>query len=152
MGMTMPTDLKIMHKQNSLQSAMLIFAFCIALSATLGALFIGEVLGQMPCVLCWYQRIAMFPLVLILGIAAYRDDPSAIIYAIPLSLMGLVVAAWHTGLYVGLIPEPIVPCTKSGPSCSSSEMAFFEIPIPLMSLISFAAITTLLLISGRKKT
>ena len=46
-------------------------AFLIALAATLGALFIGEVLGQMPCTLCWYQRIAMFPLVPILGLSLW---------------------------------------------------------------------------------
>ena len=52
-------------------------AFLIALAATLGALFIGEVLGQMPCTLCWYQRIAMFPLVPILGLSLWRDDGMA---------------------------------------------------------------------------
>ena len=52
----------------------LIAAFLIALAATLGALFIGEVLGQMPCTLCWYQRIAMFPLVPILGLSLWRAD------------------------------------------------------------------------------
>ena len=49
-------------------------AFLVALAATLGALFIGEVLGKMPCTLCWYQRIAMFPLVVILGVALWRND------------------------------------------------------------------------------
>lgn len=51
-------------------SIALALAFLIALVATLSALFIGEVLGKMPCTLCWYQRIAMFPLVVILGVAA----------------------------------------------------------------------------------
>ena len=46
-------------------------AFLVAMAATLGALFIGEVLGQMPCTLCWYQRIAMFPLVPILGLSLW---------------------------------------------------------------------------------
>ena len=66
----------------------LALAFFVALFATLGALFIGEVMGQMPCVLCWYQRVAMFPLAFILGVAAYRNDTSAIVYALPLSLVG----------------------------------------------------------------
>ena len=58
-------------------------AFVIALAATLGALFIGEVLGQMPCTLCWYQRIAMFPLVPILGLSIWRGDRLARVYALP---------------------------------------------------------------------
>lgn len=89
----------------------LIAAFLIALAATLGALFIGEVLGQMPCTLCWYQRIAMFPLVPILGLSFWRGDGIARTYAMPLVLAGLALAAWHSGLYAGLLPAPIVPCT-----------------------------------------
>ena len=130
----------------------LILAFVVALISTLAALFIGEVMGQMPCVLCWYQRIAMFPLAFILGVAAYRNDQSAIVYALPLSLVGFAVAAWHTGLYIGLIPEPIVPCTESGPSCTSSDMIFLGIPIPIMSLVSFFAIVALLSISRRRNS
>ena len=81
-------------------------AFLIALAATLGALFIGEVLGQMPCTMCWYQRIAMFPLVLILGLSLWRGDGIARSYGLPLALAGLAIAAWHSGLYAGLLPEP----------------------------------------------
>ena len=72
-------------------------AFLIALAATLGALFIGEVLGQMPCTLCWYQRIAMFPLVPILGLSLWRGDGMARAYALPLVLSGLALAAWFYG-------------------------------------------------------
>ena len=64
-------------------------AFLIALAATLGALFIGEVLGQTPCTLCWYQRIAMFPLVPILGLSLWRGDGMARLYGLPLALAGL---------------------------------------------------------------
>ncbi len=130
----------------------LALAFYVALFATLGALFIGEVMGQMPCVLCWYQRIAMFPLAFILGVAAYRNDKSAIVYALPLSLVGFAIAAWHLGLYIGLIPEPIVPCTENGLSCTSSAMIFLGIPIPIMSLVSFLAIVALLFISRSRNS
>ena len=66
-------------------------AFLISLAATLGALFIGEVLGQMPCTLCWYQRIAMFPLVPILGLSLWRRDGGARAYGLPLALGGLAL-------------------------------------------------------------
>jgi disulfide bond formation protein DsbB len=79
-------------------------AFLIALAATLGALFIGEVLGQMPCTLCWYQRIAMFPLVPILGLSLWRGDGMARTYALPLVVAGLALAAGIRGLRIGLMP------------------------------------------------
>ena len=74
------TDSKTLSRDDMSLSA----AFLIALTATLGALFIGEVLGQMPCTLCWYQRIAMFPLVLIFGLSLWRGDGMAKAYGLPL--------------------------------------------------------------------
>jgi disulfide bond formation protein DsbB len=121
-------------------------AFLIALAATLSALFIGEVLGQMPCTLCWYQRIAMFPLVAILGVALWIGDPRGRLYALPLALAGLVLAAWHSGLYAGLIPEPVVPCTENGPSCTDrAGQSILGLPIPYLSLAAFAGISICLI-------
>jgi disulfide bond formation protein DsbB len=120
-------------------------AFLIALAATLGALFIGEVLGRMPCTLCWYQRIAMFPLVVIFGIALWRDDPSARLTAWPLALAGATVALWHSVLYSGLIPQAIAPCTQNGPSCTdAAAQTVLGWPLPYLSLAAFAAIIALL--------
>lgn len=116
-------------------------AFIVALCATLGALFIGEVMGQMPCTLCWYQRIAMFPLVPLLALALWRGDAAGALYAAPLVLAGLAVALWHTGLYAGFLPETIAPCAETGPSCSDrAGMSIFGLPIPYLSLAAFAAI------------
>ncbi|MDH2328083.1 disulfide bond formation protein B [Cereibacter sp. SYSU M97828] len=116
-------------------------AFLLALATTLGALFIGEVMGQMPCTLCWYQRIAMFPLVPILGVAIWRGE-SGKAYALPLVLAGLAIAGWHSGLYAGLIPEGISPCTQDSPSCSDRmQMSVLGFPIPYLSLAAFAAIS-----------
>jgi len=124
----------------------LMAAFVIALAATLGALFIGEVLGQMPCTLCWYQRIAMFPLVPILGLALWRGDGMARPYGLPLALAGLAVAGWHSGLYAGVLPAPIVPCTENGPSCTGEAQMILGVPIPYLSLFAFAAILACLLL------
>ncbi|AJE45718.1 disulfide bond formation protein B [Celeribacter indicus] len=124
-------------------------AFLIALTATLSALFIGEVLGQMPCTLCWYQRIAMFPLVAVLGMALWSDDPRGRLYALPLALIGLVIAGYHSGLYAGLIAEPLVPCTQNGPSCTDrTGQSILGLPIPYLSLAAFAAIAILLAPKG----
>jgi disulfide bond formation protein DsbB len=127
-------------------------AFLIALAATLGALFIGEVLGQMPCVLCWYQRIAMFPLVLILGLSIWRADGMARVYGLPLAVAGLAVATWHSGLYAGLIPQAIAPCTKDGPSCTGDGMLILGMPIPFLSLAAFAGIIACLSLTKGNRT
>ncbi|MGL6209536.1 MAG: disulfide bond formation protein B [Paracoccaceae bacterium] len=129
----------------------LVAAFAVALSATLGALFIGEVLGQMPCTLCWYQRIAMFPLVPILGLSLWRGDSAGRVYALPLSLAGLALAGWHSGLYAGVLPAPIVPCTQNGPSCTGDAQMILGLPIPYLSLAAFAAIIVCLILpKGRR--
>jgi disulfide bond formation protein DsbB len=132
---------------------MLFAAWLIALAATLAALFIGEVMGQAPCHLCWFQRAFMFPLVAVLGVAAYRDDAVAWLYALPLAVTGWLVAAYHYLLYVGVIPEPITPCTASGPSCSDAAMTILGgLPLPLLSVVSFTAIVALLLASRQRRS
>lgn len=127
-------------------------AFLIALAATLGALFIGEVLGRMPCTLCWYQRIAMFPLVPILGLSLWRGDGIARIYALPLVGAGLALAGWHSGLYAGLLTAPIAPCTENGPSCSGPAQVILGLPIPYLSLAAFAVILACLIFPKGTRT
>ena len=100
----------------------LYLAWVVALAATGGALFVGEVLGQAPCHLCWWQRVAMFPLAVILGVAALRGEAGVWRHALPLALGGLAVALYHSGLYLGLITEPVVPCEATGPSCTDAAM------------------------------
>jgi len=120
-------------------------AWLVALISTLGALFIGEVMGQTPCVLCWFQRIFMFPLALILGLAAWRNDTSIWKYGLPLAGIGWLIATFHTLLYFGIIPEPIKPCTATGPSCSGDDMMLWSfVPIPLLAVIAFTLICVLL--------
>jgi disulfide bond formation protein DsbB len=140
------------HQNLSRDDLAVTAAFLIALAATLGALFIGEVLGQMPCTLCWYQRIAMFPLVPILGLSLWRGDGMGRPYALPLVLAGLALAGWHSGLYLGLIPEAIAPCTKDGPSCSGPAQIILGMPIPYLSLAAFAAILACLIFPKGTRT
>lgn len=120
-------------------------AWLAALTATGSALFIGEVMGQLPCDLCWYQRIFMFPLVAVIGVAAFRADTAGWLYALPLAIIGWLVAAFHNLLYFGIIPAAIKPCGK-GPSCSGDGMTLFgAIPLPLLSVAAFTIIIALLL-------
>ncbi|MCB1355297.1 MAG: disulfide bond formation protein B [Maritimibacter sp.] len=119
-------------------------AWTMALISTLSVLFIGEVLGQTPCVLCWYQRAFMFPLAVILGVAAWRSDLGIRVYALPLAVLGGAIGLWHLGLYTGIIPEGIQPCRETGPSCTDENQVFLGIPIPLLSIAAFALIGALL--------
>mgnify|MGYP000885051088 CR=1 FL=1 len=131
--------------------AALFAAWLVALAASLGALFVGEVLGQSPCALCWYQRAAMFPLAVVLGVACLRGDPAVTRYAMPLASIGAAVALWHVLVYFGIAPTAIEPCGQ-GPSCRSSDMTVLGIvPLPVLSLVSFVAIAALLLVVSRRR-
>lgn len=123
-------------------------AWAFALVATLGALFIGEVMGQEPCPMCWYQRAFMFPLPIILGIGLLRSDVEVWRYALPLAVIGALIAGYHVLEYVGVIPASLTPCTAAGPSCSGPGMTVLGwVPIPVLSLISFAAISGALVLA-----
>ncbi|CAM4258725.1 disulfide bond formation protein B [Bordetella muralis] len=118
----------------------LVLAWATALGATLSALFIGEVLGQTPCVLCWYQRIFMFPLCWILGVACYREDYGVWRYASPLALVGGGIAGYHTLLYWHVI-EPEISVCSAASSCSGAAMTIFgSVPLPFLSLLAFTMI------------
>ncbi|WP_174524548.1 disulfide bond formation protein B [Thauera butanivorans] len=122
----------------------LFLAWLIALISTATAVFLGEIMGQPPCDLCWYQRIAMFPLAVILGIANFRDDATAWIYALPLAVAGSVLALVHTTTYLSALPEVIEVARTMGPSCTDRSMQVMGIPLPLLSLASFLSMTALL--------
>lgn len=105
---------------------------------------------MVPCVLCWYQRIAMFPLVAVLGMACYASDRRGAVYALPLALAGTALAAYHTLLVAGAIPRAWIPCGP-GVSCADQKLVVFgAIQIPWLSLVTFVAITGLLVVYLRK--
>ena len=120
-------------------------AWLIALVATVGSLFFSEVMQLPPCVLCWYQRIAMYPLVFIIGVGIILGDRKVKFYALPICLAGLAVAVYHNLLYYGIIPDSITPCTQ-GISCTSVQIEWLGfITIPLMSLTAFTLVGLCLL-------
>jgi len=120
-------------------------AWLIATVSTLGALFLGEVMGYAPCVLCWYQRIAMFPLVLVLAAGLFPFDPRVVRYALPLALTGLGLALFHLALIAGWIPESIKPCQQGVPCSNVTVVWFGFVTIPLLSVLSFSLVVALLL-------
>lgn len=134
-----------------LNDALPYLAWFIALVATVGSLFFSEVMDLPPCVLCWYQRIAMYPLVFIIGTGIILRDVRLKIYALPICLIGLGISVYHNLLYYGIIPESITPCTE-GISCTSRQIEWLGfITIPLMALTSFIGIAICLIIYRTKE-
>lgn len=126
---------------------LLFAAWLVASISMLGALFFGEVMQLAPCVLCWYQRIAMFPLVLILPVGLFPFDPKVVRYALPLALIGWGVAVFHVLLVEGVIPESIQPCTQGVP-CSETLIEWFGfVTIPLLSVLAFSTILVILVVT-----
>jgi len=122
----------------------------VASISTLGSLFFSQIMEFPPCVLCWYQRIFMFPLVLILLAGLFPFDKSIVKYALPLAIVGWCFAFYHYLLYSGFIPESIQPCSQ-GVSCSETYRDLFGfLTIPMLSLISFSTIVALLFILKRR--
>jgi disulfide bond formation protein DsbB len=115
-------------------------AWVIALLSTAGSLFFSEVMGLPPCALCWYQRIAVYPLVLIIATGIVTRDGRMRAYALPLALAGLAVSVYHNLLYYGVIPETLAPSSE-GASCAERQIEWFGfVTIPLMGLASFIAL------------
>lgn len=127
----------------------LAFAFLVATVATIGSLFFSEIARFPPCKLCWYQRIFMYPQVILLGIAVYKNDFGVKKYIIPLSIIGLIIAIYHYILQMSPIP---LPCTDEIASCAAKQFAQFGyITIPLMSATAFGLIIALFLLGGKGK-
>lgn len=127
-----------------------LLAWGVALIAMLGSLYFSEVEAFEPCKLCWIQRICMYPLVLLLGIASYRNERWIIPYALPLSIIGGCFAAYH--YMEERIPflAKVLPC-RTGIPCN---IPYFEwwgfITIPFMALVAFILITIILWIGKSK--
>jgi disulfide bond formation protein DsbB len=117
-------------------------AFAVAATATAGSLYLSEVAGFVPCTLCWYQRIAMYPLVILLGVAAWRQDAGIRRYVAPLAAIGAVIAAYHVALE-RLPTMPSAACTLDAPCTVIWFERFGFVTIPVMALVGFLSILAL---------
>lgn len=128
------------YEMERLQSNLMYVAWIQALIATLGSLFFSEIMNFIPCELCWYQRIAMYPLVLILTTGILLNDQKVNYYILPLSLVGLFISIYHNLLYYGIISEGFHTCTVGVP-CETRWIQWIGfIGIPLLSLTAFTVI------------
>jgi len=128
----------------------ILLAWSIATLSTIGSLFYSEISGFIPCTFCWYERIAMYPLVIILGIATFKKHQYAWIYASPFSLMGLVISIYHYQLQ--MFPDQSSVSCSTEVSCSGSWILEFGfVTMPFMALSTFLLISVLLLSPQIKK-
>lgn len=119
-------------------------AWLLAATSTLGALFLSDVMQLLPCSLCWYQRIFMFSLAVVLAVGLFPLDRGVVRYGLPLGALGWLFAAFHQLLIVGVIPKTREPCAKGIP-CSEVTIQWFGfVTIPTLSLLAFSAILMLL--------
>lgn len=129
---------------------LLFAAWMVALLATAGSLFFSYVMDFAPCVLCWYQRICLFPLVVVLARGLFPFDRGAVKYALPLAALGWVVAAYHNLVQAGVVPESLQPCAK-GVSCTEEYLKLFGVlSIPALSLLGFTTLAGILIALDRR--
>ena len=127
----------------------LFLAWMLSLVAVLGTLFFSEVMKLPPCALCWYQRVAMYPLTILLTLGILYRDSRVGRYAWPFVILGLAIAVYHNLLYYHVIPESLTPCTEGVP-CTSRQLEWLGfITIPLMSLVGFSLIGVFLKLFDR---
>jgi disulfide bond formation protein DsbB len=130
--------------------ALLFAAWLVAALATGGSLLFSSGMGLAPCVLCWYQRICLFPLVVVLARALFPLDRAVVRYALPLAAIGWLVAAYHNLVYAGIVPESLQPCAQ-GVSCSERNLDLFGfVDIPLLSLLAFTVLVGILAVVARR--
>ncbi|MBW7473170.1 disulfide bond formation protein B [Paenibacillus oenotherae] len=125
----------------------LYMAWIVAVVATLGSLYFSEVLEYIPCELCWYQRILMYPLSIILGIAVFKGDTSIKKYVLPLSIFGGCISIFH--YMEQKVPgfSAIRPC-KYGVPCNVDYINWLGfITIPFLALIAFTLITIMMILT-----
>ena len=131
----------------TLAGAALWLAWAVAAVATAGSLFYSEYADFVPCRLCWFQRIAMYPLAVLLLIAAIRrDSRGGALYALPFPIAGAAVAIYH--VYIEHNPEAESASCKVSAPCSLKwieELGY--VTLPVLALTAFAAILSLLLMA-----
>ena len=130
----------------------LLFAWAIALISTVGSLYAGEILQIPMCIMCWYQRICMYPMVVILGVSIIRKNTKDILYfVLPFSIVGIILSFYHHLLQMGVIQETLAPCIQ-GISCATKYLFIAGfITFPLISFIAFSMITLSVLLFIKTK-
>ncbi|UPM53247.1 disulfide oxidoreductase [Gottfriedia acidiceleris] len=122
------------------QQSILFFTWVVSIIATLGSLSFSVINHWTPCSLCWYQRIFMYPIVFIIGIAFYKNKIKDVIYVLPLSLIGMCISIYH--ILIQKVPALKETATQCGPvPCTGDYLNWFGfITIPMLAFVAFLII------------
>src|SRR3989338_7551430 len=126
----------------------LTLGFLVSLSSSLFSLVYSEIIGFLPCPLCWYQRIFLFPLVFIFGVAIWYKDRKIVKYTLPLLCVGFIISVYQNFFYY-FGNGSALPCGASGVSCYQQLVSEFGgyISIPMLALTSFFSLITIVLVA-----
>jgi len=128
-------------------------ALIVALVATAGSLYYSEIAGFVPCELCWFQRIFMYPQVVILGLAIMKRDQNIEAYGLTLAGFGLLFSLYHNVAIYTAVPSAF--CSLTSVSCATKVvLGLGYVTIPLMALTAFSLIIAIFLLQrlGGKDT
>lgn len=133
---------------------LIFLCWIIAMAALFGSLFFSEIMGLKPCVLCWWQRIFIYPLAVLFLVGLFPQkgevDHSVVRYTMPLAVIGLGFAIYHYLVYSGFIPESLQPCSEEL-SCAKINLELMGfITIPMLSIFAYSAIITLLIMYKKR--
>jgi len=118
-------------------------AFGPALAALLGSLYYSEIAGFVPCTLCWYQRILMYPLTLIILVGIINQDSYLPNYVLPFSIIGLGVSTYHYLIQLGVFSS--LHACSAGIPCNLRYVNYFGfVTIPLMALTAFMMVAAIM--------
>lgn len=125
----------------------------LAIISTLSSLYFSEILKLVPCVLCWYQRICMYPLIAISIVGILKKDKNLPLYILPLSIIGWIINIYHNLLYYHILPESIAPC-QAGVSCTTQQLlwwGWFTIPLGAFFAFTLINICTIIYLKYQSK-
>ncbi|MER2090069.1 MAG: disulfide oxidoreductase [Sporosarcina sp.] len=132
----------------------LIFIWTVSLVATLGSLYFSEVRGYEPCTLCWYQRILMYPIVLISGVALFQKNARIALTTAVFSVVGGGISLYHYGIQkLSFLSDSAPACGNV--SCTGQYINYLGfITIPFLALTAFLVIfiTSLFMMKWQKES
>lgn len=127
-------------------------SWLVASIATMGSLYFSEVMKFPPCSMCWYQRIAMYPLVVVFLVGNLNQIKETRLFAMPIAVIGWLLALYHNLLHYEIVPESAAPCMQ-GVSCSTVYVNWFGfLTIPMLSFIAFSVLLVLMFLIKREET
>lgn len=134
-------------RESNKKMYLLLIQFIISLASIFGSLFFSEIMKFPPCNLCWYQRIFIYPVALIILSGMYLNSKDTNRFLTPFISLGLMFSIYHNLVYYKII-QIIVPCTESAP-CTAQQLNYLGfITIPLLSLCAFLSLFILNLLTN----